>query len=89
MSAMTKFLLGLFPGCSHRSTTFPLTPVRNARSLFSSGPMGSRTYVVCLECGKEFPYNWGEMRIEKSSIRQLAVASDRSVFARFHFTSRR
>ena len=31
--------------------------------------MGSRTYVVCLECGKEFPYNWSEMRIEKSSIR--------------------
>ena len=69
MSAMTNFLRGLFPGCSHRSTTFPLTPIRNARGLFASCPMGSRTYVVCLECGKEFPYNWSEMRITKSSIR--------------------
>ncbi len=21
------------------------------------------TYVVCLDCGKEFPYDWQEMRV--------------------------
>jgi hypothetical protein len=41
--------------CSHRRTTFPLTPGR------SSGV--SRTYVVCLDCGTEFAYNWTNMRI--------------------------
>ena len=25
---------------------------------------GKRTYVICLDCGKEFAYNWEEMRIE-------------------------
>jgi hypothetical protein len=52
---MINFLLDLLLGCSHRRTTFPLTRGSSAH-----------TYVACLECGKEFPYNWIEMRIEKS-----------------------
>ena len=70
MPAMTKFLLSLFPGCAHRRTTFPLTPVRRTRPLFASTPTDSRTYVVCLDCGKEFTYNWREMRIEGSLVPQ-------------------
>jgi hypothetical protein len=38
-------------GCAHRDTTFPLT---------ANGTR--RTYVVCLGCGKEFAYNWQDMR---------------------------
>ena len=59
---MLNNLLNTLLGCSHRRTTFPITPTRKAgRSL----PPGQRhsTYVVCLDCGKEFGYNWEEMRI--------------------------
>jgi hypothetical protein len=59
---MLNNLLNMFLGCSHRRTTFPITPLRKAG--FSQAP-GQRhsTYVVCLDCGKEFGYNWGDMRI--------------------------
>lgn len=57
---MMNSLLEIFLGCSHRRTTFPITPARNARR-----QEGARrgTYIVCLDCGKEFDYNWKEMRI--------------------------
>ncbi len=52
---MWNTLLNTLFGCSHRRTTFPLTPTRK-------GGKG-RTYVVCLDCGKEFDYDWQEMRV--------------------------
>jgi hypothetical protein len=56
-------MLNLFEsifGCAHRRTTFPITPSRNSRR-----PEGARrgTYIVCLDCGKEFDYNWKDMHI--------------------------
>jgi hypothetical protein len=51
-------------GCSHRRTTFPMTSKRpNAR-------LGA--YVSCLDCGKEFAYNWNEMRMEHDPIAVVA-----------------
>ena len=50
-----NFLNAVF-GCSHKRTTFPLTLNGNRK----------RTYVACLECGKEFNYNWEEMHISSS-----------------------
>jgi hypothetical protein len=47
---MINSLLNALFGCSHQRTTFPITPARRA------------TYVACLDCGKEFDYNWKEMR---------------------------
>jgi hypothetical protein len=35
--------------CHHRRTTFPVTT--------------GRTYIVCLDCGKELPYDWSQMRL--------------------------
>ncbi len=60
---MLEFILNLLFGCSHRRTTFPLTPTRK-----SSGhplPRTTRlgTYVACLDCGKELAYDWDEMRV--------------------------
>ncbi len=49
-------------GCAHRRTTFPLTP---GRKPFLPGAARHGTYVVCLDCGKEFGYNWTEMRVGK------------------------
>lgn len=45
----------IFP-CQHRKTTFP-----RKHSEDSDGG----TYVVCLECGKQFAYDWENMRLGK------------------------
>jgi hypothetical protein len=59
---MLQSLLNTLFGCSHQRKTFPLTP---ARKNVSPAAAASRngTYVVCLDCGKEFAYNWDEMRV--------------------------
>jgi len=51
-------LLGLanwLYGCSHRRTTFPMTLRASAG--------GAETYIVCLECGRHFAYDWTNMRV--------------------------
>lgn len=55
MRTMLAFLFG----CLHRRYTFPLTVRRRG--------LPSRTYIVCLDCGKEFEYDLKEMRIIKSA----------------------
>lgn len=47
-------------GCSHKRITFPIT-VRAQQRAKSGTPTG--TYVVCLDCGEEFSYDWKEMKI--------------------------
>jgi hypothetical protein len=47
-------------GCAHNRTTFPLTTSRGSRLAVGEG---KATYVVCLTCGKEFDYDWNQMRI--------------------------
>src|ERR1700675_5150926 len=56
---LSSVLDSLF-GCSHRRTTFPMTPKRPTARLGA--------YVTCLDCGKEFAYNWNEMRMEQEPI---------------------
>jgi len=53
-----SFLAGLF-GCAHRRLTRPITPISKP------GEPGGETYVVCLDCGKQFSYDWNRMRIGK------------------------
>jgi len=57
---MIQSLLGKIFGCSHSRMTFPLT--RSHKSRLNEA-IQRRTYVVCLACGREFDYNWKEMRI--------------------------
>ena len=70
--SMLNSLLSSIFGCAHNRTTFPLTPSR--RSKISDGTRNG-TYVVCLDCGKEFDYNWKEMRIG-SPVDKLALHSE-------------
>jgi predicted transcriptional regulator len=70
---MIATLLGSIFGCSHSRTTFPLTPSR--RTQLSSEASRQGTYVVCLDCGKEFDYNWKEMRVGPQ-LADHAVAAD-------------
>jgi hypothetical protein len=52
---MINSFVEIFFGCSHKRTTFPITP---GRSVARSG-----TYVACLDCGKEFSYDWKTMQV--------------------------
>ena len=45
--------------CNHRRLTRPVTPVSKA------GVPHGDTYVVCLDCGKQFAYDLKEMRITR------------------------
>ena len=53
MASLISYLFG----CSHDRTTFPMR-TRNSADASRQG-----TYIVCLDCGKEFDYNWQDMRV--------------------------
>lgn len=71
---MRRFLDAMF-GCSHQKTTFPLTPGRNSK-------VRSGTYVVCLDCGREFSYNWEKMRVGAKLEASVPKPPDGVEFAR-------
>jgi hypothetical protein len=57
-------LANLLCRCSHGRTSFPIT-------------LQARTYVACLECGRQFPYDWARMRItRRSPVGARAMGSD-------------
>ena len=62
---MLQSLLNTLFGCSHRRTTFPLTPTRKSGGYQASGTTRLGMYVTCLDCGKELEYSWEEMRVGK------------------------
>jgi RNA polymerase subunit RPABC4/transcription elongation factor Spt4 len=54
-------LLDVLFGCTHQHYTFPMS-VRAGR--FCRGVVkGTAAYVVCLDCGKEFAYDWERMQV--------------------------
>lgn len=57
---MIDTVLNLLFRCSHRRLTRPLAAITKA------GQPHSQSYVVCLDCGKQFEYNLNEMRIGKA-----------------------
>ena len=58
-------LYDLVFGCSHKRLTFPITVRGKLRRSEAASVTG--TYVVCLECGKEFPYDWHEMKMVRTA----------------------
>ena len=56
---MIDSVLNLVFRCSHRRLTRPVTPVSKA------GVPHGQTYVVCLDCGKQFAYDLQEMHVGK------------------------
>ena len=48
-------------GCWHKNISFPQTHKRGLRRSDAAEITG--TYVVCLDCGREFAYDWERMRI--------------------------
>lgn len=57
---IAKFLDAIF-GCWHQHYSFPITVRSGVRRSPAASLTG--TYVVCLDCGKELPYDWKAMRI--------------------------
>ena len=72
---MFRLISSLF-GCAHRRCTFPITSTasRGCRGANAAAVDVSRnTYVVCLDCGQEFPYDWKHMKQTKQGkIRRTA-----------------
>lgn len=61
---MFSFVSSLL-GCGHHHCTFPITAAKPSPNL-SDGKLSTSTYVVCLDCGKEFPYDWQKMKMVAS-----------------------
>ena len=57
---MIDTLLNLLFRCSHRRLTRPVAPVTKA------GQPHSQSYVVCLDCGKQFEYDMTTMHMGKA-----------------------
>lgn len=51
-------------GCAHRNKSFPMSP----RPVGGRNAASSRheVYVVCLDWGRRFDYDWNTMQIRKS-----------------------
>ena len=63
---MLQAVLNAVLVCRHRRTTFPVTAGRTATAV-------RRTYIVCLDCGAELPYDWRQMRVMPSGVRSNGV----------------
>ena len=71
-------LLDMLFGCWHKRLSFPISGKRGQRR--SSAAYQTGTYVVCLDCGREFAYDWHQMRIV--SLRREREAAGTSVEAK-------
>lgn len=58
---MFSSLFDILFGCRHTNYSFPITAKGAKRKTPAAGLTG--TYVVCLDCGKEFAYDWKEMKV--------------------------
>jgi hypothetical protein len=61
-------LFGLVFGCWHKRCSFPMS-VRGELRRSTAAASVTGTYVVCLDCGREFPYDWSQMKMLASKPR--------------------
>ena len=66
-------LFDLVFGCWHKRCSFPIT-MRGKLCRTSAAASVTGTYVVCLDCGREFPYDWSQMKIVASKPRTAWAA---------------
>ena len=71
---MIDTVLNLLFRCSHRRLTRPVAPITKA------GQPHSQSYVVCLDCGKEFAYDWQSMKIGEPVRVPVATAEAQPVY---------
>jgi len=61
---MFATLVDAFFGCWHKNYSFPITVRAGQRR--NAAAQATGTYVVCLDCGKEFAYDWHTMKVVSS-----------------------
>jgi hypothetical protein len=66
-----KVFDALFGGCWHNHYSFPITIRPRPRRSTAASLTG--TYVVCLDCGKDLPYDWEEMKVITPAGAELRV----------------
>jgi len=59
-------LFDLFFGCWHKRCSAAIT-VRGKLRRSTAAASVNGTYLVCLDCGREFPYDWSQMKIRASN----------------------
>jgi hypothetical protein len=64
---MIDTVLNLLFRCPHKRLTRPVAPISR------QGQPHGGSYVVCLDCGKQFEYDLNQMRIGKAIPRSPAV----------------
>ena len=57
---MIANLMDILFGCWHSNYSFPITAKHGSRR---GAARVTGTYVVCLDCGREFPYDWKTMKV--------------------------
>ena len=73
LSVWVTTLLDVLFGCRHARFSFPVSPRRTVRRPQAGILTG--TYVACLDCGKEFPYDWQEMKVITSPAERREYAA--------------
>ena len=70
LSKLIDTLIDALFGCRHARYSFPITIRAGSRR----NPTAQRTgtYVACLDCGREYRYDWHEMKIVGSQPREVA-----------------
>jgi hypothetical protein len=63
----------VFFGCWHRRYSFPITVRGGLQRPAAAAVTG--TYVVCLDCGREFPYDWNTMKKVKVVAKHQGASS--------------
>lgn len=71
---MLAKVVDIFFGCWHKNYSFPITARPGQRRSEAALPTG--TYVVCLDCGKEFPYDWKQMKVVSPSFKPAAALAE-------------
>jgi hypothetical protein len=66
-------------GCRHSNYSFPITTKPALRRTAAAAITG--TYVVCLDCGTELPYDWSEMHVLGATPKPQSYVKKPSVLA--------
>jgi hypothetical protein len=71
-AAMWDRLLQFLPlGCRHKHMSLPFSAAPSTKKTSNQGeweavaPSQTGIYVVCLDCGRHFDYDWSQMRVVK------------------------
>jgi hypothetical protein len=77
---MISDVLEIIFGCSHKHYSFPMTAKPGQRRSEAAAVTG--TYVVCLDCGKEFAYDWQEMKLVSARQKRSELTEAAESFAK-------